>query len=82
MEQKVDRVAIKEAMAPLMQMQCISNAKERKGKEKKGKSIIDTNVSKSDAEHPTRERVGYKTFFCFSLIRKFKIKDCSKFFVW
>ena len=41
------------------------NAKERKGKEKKGNSIIDTNVSKSDAKHPTQERIDYKALINF-----------------
>ena len=41
------------------------NAKERKGKEKKGNSIVDTNVSKSDAEHPTQERIDYKALINF-----------------
>lgn len=41
------------------------NAKERKGKERKGKEMGDTNVSMSDAEHPTQERIDYKALINF-----------------
>ena len=39
--------------------------KERKEKERKEKSIVDTNVSKLDAEHPTQERIDYKAVINF-----------------
>ena len=44
--------------------------KERKGKESKGKkskrnSIVDTNVSMSDATHPTQEKVDFKELINF-----------------
>ena len=39
--------------------------KERKGKKRKEKSIVDTNVSMSDAEHPTQERIDYKAIIIF-----------------
>ncbi len=39
--------------------------KERKEKERKEKSIVDTNVSMSDAEHPTQERIDYKALIDF-----------------
>lgn len=41
------------------------NAKERKRKERKGKSIEDTNVSMSDAEHPTQDRIDYRALIDF-----------------
>ena len=39
--------------------------KERKGKERKGKSIVDTNVSMLDVAHPTQERIDYKALIDF-----------------
>ena len=43
-----------------------SNAiKERKGKEKKGKSIVDTNVSMLHAVHPTQDKVDYEAVINF-----------------
>ena len=49
---------------------------QRKVKERKGKSIVDTNVSMSDAEHPTRERVGYKCLLFFLNEEMQFDKDC------
>ncbi len=39
--------------------------KERKEKERKEKSIVDTNVSMSDASHPTQEKIDYKALISF-----------------
>ena len=39
--------------------------KERKEKERKGKSIIDTNVSTLDAPQPTQEKIDYKALINF-----------------
>jgi hypothetical protein len=41
------------------------NAKEIKGKERKIKNTVDTNVSMSDAEHPTQEKIDYKAVINF-----------------
>ena len=41
------------------------NAKERKGKEKKGNSIIDTNVSMLHAAHTTHEKIDYEAVVNF-----------------
>lgn len=38
---------------------------QRKVKESKVKSIVDTNVSMEDAEHPTQERIDYNMFIIF-----------------
>ena len=40
-------------------------AKERKVKESKVKEMGDTNVSMSDAEHPTQEKIDYKALISF-----------------
>lgn len=39
--------------------------KERKEKKRKGKSIVDTNVSMSDAPHPTQDKIDYKALINF-----------------
>ena len=36
-----------------------------KGKESKGKNIVDTTVSMSDAKHPTQEKIDYKAVIIF-----------------
>ena len=41
------------------------NAKEIKGKERKIKNTVDTNVSMSDAEHPTQKKIDYKAVIIF-----------------
>ncbi len=57
---------ITDAMRHEMRHEINRNAiKERKGKENKGKNIVDTNVSKSDAPHPTQKRINYKVCLCF-----------------
>ena len=42
-----------------------NKGKERKEKERKEKEMGDTNVSMSDAEHPTQERIDYKALISF-----------------
>ena len=45
---------------------CEGNAiKERKVKESKGKNIVDTTVSMSDAKHPTQKKIDYKAVINF-----------------
>ena len=52
--------------ANALRTECDSNAiKERKGKERKEKEIGDTNVSLSDAEHPTQAKIDYKAVINF-----------------
>ena len=53
-----------------MRHECNRNAiKERKGKDNKVKDniIVDTNVSMSDAEHPTQKESKHKLYILFFL---------------
>ena len=60
-----DREANGEAIGGLKIGYSQSIAKERKGKERKGKGYIDTDVSTLDAPQPTQEKIDYRALVNF-----------------
>ena len=60
-----NRVANEDAKAGVRGGHNTPNAKERKGKEKKGNSMVDTNVSMLHAAHTTQDKINYEAIINF-----------------